>query len=145
MLATVKEWMKTHALPPGEFINNQNHGQIRVCPQGRLEEKEEISDPGDKRERLWDLSPKLVVQCLLGALLPCRKETLPRGPWVSVCVCSCRISFHLKMSAAPCFSKSVNAESSLERPGLDLVYPMASSGSCRLFSVSWACIYLVGG
>ena len=40
-----------------------------------------------------------------------------------LCVCSCRILFHFERSSAPCFSKPVNAEISLERPVLDPGHP----------------------
>ena len=76
-------------------------------------------DTGDKTGRDLDLSPKLVAQCLLGAYLPCRKETLP-GDRGYLCVCSGGISFHLKVSTAPWFSEPANAGSSLERPVVDL-------------------------
>ena len=74
------EW-KNHALSPGETINNQNHGQIRVCIQGWLEEKEERGFQAEEKLRpfLWDSGPER-------ALLSCRKENIHRGPWISVCV-----------------------------------------------------------
>lgn len=77
-----------------------------------------------------DSEPPLVsVRCLRGRCYHAER-TPPGGPWVSVCV-FVQISSFFKMSAAPCFSKPVNAESSLERPVLDLVYLMVCSGSCR--------------
>ena len=59
---------RTHALAPSETINNQNHGQIRICIQGWLEEKEEISGlirgtRGRRESKTFPL--RLAVQFLL--------------------------------------------------------------------------------
>lgn len=69
--------MKEAVLSPQvQVINNQNHGQIRVCLRGRLEEKEEISGliqriRGRRESRTFPL--KLVVQCLLKAITTMQK------------------------------------------------------------------------
>lgn len=74
---------------PVKATNNQNHGQIRVCSQGKLKGKKpilgQLQRTGSGRDS--ETFPlELVVQCLLGGILQCRKGTIPRELWVSVCV-----------------------------------------------------------
>lgn len=103
-----------------------------VCPQGRLEEKQEVrvwclgQDPGQTLRPFPLVSGSVPLGHCYHA-----EGRLFLGDRGYLCV-FLQISSLFKMSAAPCFSKPVNAESSLARRGLDLVYLMVCSGSYRL-------------
>lgn len=132
MLVIMKERMKEPSpCLPVKYISNQNHGQVRVCSQGKPKEKQVILGQLPRIGSRWEsetFALGLVVQCLLGASYNAERR-LFLGDCGYLCVCSCRISFYFKRSAASCFSKRVNTEISLESPFLDLAYPMACSGS----------------
>jgi hypothetical protein len=133
--------------PQVEAITSQNHGQIRAYAQEWLVRKEEISGPyrGPKAGRNCETPLEWLVQCLRGHFHPSKKR-LFLGDWLCLCEYSCGIALHFKRSTASCFSKSVNAEVSLERPVLDLVHPTAWSSACRLFSLLvLGCAYLMSG
>lgn len=116
--------------PQVKRMNSQNHGQISLSPRkagGKARGSGLMPGTGPRTDsETFSVSGSVPLGHCYHA-----ERRLFLGDRGYLCV-FLQISSLFKMSAAPCFSKPVNAESSLARLGLDLVYLMVCSGSYRL-------------